>query len=227
MNKYIKPKIFVAVSSSGFNKAEFTDCIVNLAVYFQSELLAPEVKEQYIRQQTCVSSNLCHNYHQLVLEAQKWEATHFLILETDMGFAPQVLHILFRKKQLWVGCNYPMKVDGNNWSFTAVTLDQSNRILTDEKSWGLEASSYTGFGVTLFDMEIFNKVSKPWFIAGWYDDDSYGTQDAWFGQKAREVEIIPFVDHDASKLIWHIGDKPFTWKECSKALKQKETNNVK
>ena len=44
----------------------------------------------------------------------------------------------------------------------AVGLD-GQRVATTEDSAGLQEIEYSGFGVSIFDLEVFKKTPQPWF----------------------------------------------------------------
>jgi hypothetical protein len=206
-------RIYIGVASSGHCRTAFAVHLAQLVSYFQSEALAPEVTKQQLTVDCVMSSGIAHNYHQLVLRAREWGATHMLTLEDDMGFSPHVLHMLYRRHQLWVGANYPARSLDPYW-FTSLKASKDGRVYTGPKSTGLERAHYTGFGVTLFDMELFNKLEQPWFLMAWLGDGNYATQDAWLGEQAAKAGVPVYVDHDVSKLVHHIGDHNFRWEEC-------------
>lgn len=229
------PRIFIGIASTGFNTDTFTLCLAKLCCYFPCERLSPECDSQELTVEGIQSSGIAHNYNQIVLLAKKWKATHLLTLETDMGFASNVPHILYKKHQLWVGANYPMKCS-DPCSFTALALNNKERVITHQNSNGLEACTYTGMGVTLFDMQLFEKVEQPWFEMKWLGNDHYATQDAFLAQRCLDSKsgIISYVDHDCSKLVWHQGPKNYTWKDVIedmekrvKEAKDKESSNGK
>ena len=208
------PRIFVGIAATGNCKTHFSCCKDQLMAYFWGNLLSPECKQQEITTERVASSGLCHNYHALVRMAQQWKATHLLTLEEDMAFEPDVLHILYRRHQLWVGANYPMKKQ-LDWEFTAASLNSLGRVMTRPTSSGLEECGYTGMGVTLFDMKLFDMIEPPWFVMDYVGNESYCTQDAYFAAKVHDADISIYVDHDVSNRVSHIGDYQYTCQEAS------------
>ena len=202
-------KIAVCIASTGHCKTQFAVSLSSLMAYFPSKRLAEEEPDQYIGQFLVESSGLAHNQHQLVTRAKEWGATHILWLEDDMQFPADALHRLFAWRQKWVGANYPIRtwppVAGN----TAVGLN-GKRLETKAASKGLEQVAYTGYGVTLMDISIFDQVEAPWFELAWLGDGNYATTDAYLAEKVRKTGIQIYCDHDLSKEIGHVGHHVFT-----------------
>jgi len=215
-------KIAVCIASTGHCKTQFAVSLSSLMAYFPSVRLAPEEPDQYIGQFLVESSGLAHNQHQLVMRAQEWGATHIFWVEDDMQFPPDALHQLFSKRQLWVGANYPMRV-GPPFEFTALAMD-GMRVFTGPKSPGLERCMYTGYGVTLMSMEIFERVEAPWFEMSWLGDGNYATTDSYLAHKVREAGIPIYVDHDLSQKIGHVGHHVY---HCAEVAHWKENQNGK
>lgn len=214
------PRIAVCIASSGHCKTQFAVSLAALMAYFPSKLLAPEEPEQFIGQFVVESSGLAHNQHQLVLKAREWGATHILWVEDDMQFPPDALHQLFARRQRWVGANYPMRV-GPPFEFTALAMDR-NRVFTGPKSTGLERCLYTGYGVTLMDITIFDEIEQPYFEMSWVCDGHYATTDAFLAEKVRAAGIPIYVDHDLSQHIGHVGNHVYN---CAEVAHWKESNH--
>lgn len=135
-------------------------------------------------------------------------ATHILFIDEDMGFEPDALALLMRHNLPIVGCNYKVKIENGN--FMAMALDCSERVATDEDKTGIEQVYYTGFGFCLIKRDVFSKIEKPWFLHS-YKNGEYTTEDSGFAAKVKEAGIPWYVDHDASKLVYHVGNKNYIW----------------
>lgn len=220
------PRIAVCVASSGNCKTQFAMSFAGLMAYFPTRPLMVEQPEQHIAQFLVESSSIAYNQHRLVEAARDWKATHILWLEDDMKFPPEALHMLFARRQMWVGANYPIR-SGPPFTNTALAFDQS-RVRTRADSTGLEACLYTGYGCALMDVTIFDKVETPWFEFPWKGDGNYATSDWYFSEKVRAAGIPIYVDHDLSKLIGHVGSHTYNVAEVEawEAMKsQQEKSN--
>jgi hypothetical protein len=129
-----------------------------------------------------------------------------------MGFEPDVLHTLARRNLPIVGCNYKTN---KGWPvrFTSIAANRTESIITDDNSTGIEEAYVIPQGMTLVAREVFETVPKPWFMQGYNSEDDKYTfaQDYYFCLKAAQYGYKCFVDHDASKKIWHIGIKNYRW----------------
>ena len=131
-------------------------------------------------------------------------ATHILWLDADMCFPPDTLKRLLARKVPIVGANYRRRVPPHQ--FTAATGHRKNlrEVETTEQSTGLESVNRLGFGVTLIESRVFQKITKPWFQFT-YEQGQHGGEDEFFCRKANRAGFQPHVDHDLSKQVRHIG----------------------
>ncbi len=141
-----------------------------------------------------------------------------------MQFPPDALHQLFARRQRWVGANYPMRV-GPPFEFTALS-NNGQRVFTGPESTGLERCRYTGYGVTLMDISIFDEMPAPWFEMSWLGEGNYATTDAYLGEKAAQANIPVYVDHDLSKQIGHVGHHVYHCAEVAHWKHAQEKQNV-
>lgn len=145
-----------------------------------------------------------------VLQALESDITHVLFIDDDMSFAPQAVDLLIGRRQPIVGVNYCFKKFPIE--FMAVALDGKRRVATTESSTGLEEVSYIGFGLSLIETRVFRNTPKPWFLPEYIPDlDTYTTEDNPFFARARKAGFPCLVDHDASKLVGHVGSFEFRW----------------
>lgn len=161
-----------------------------------------------------VESSVIHtNREQLVKRAIDAGKTHLMFFDDDMTFEPQVLEIMLGRRQQVVCTNYLIKTAKPQ--FVAVGLD-GNRVPTLESSTGLQPIAYSGFGCSLFDLEVFKKTPQPWFLPKFIpESNSYTTEDNPCYERIREAGFPVYLDHDASKLLSHIGSRAWNWKEYS------------
>ena len=94
-----------------------------------------------------------------------------------------------------------------------VTDSRGQIVPTTEKSTGISPCYAGGFGISLFEMEVFKKTEQPWFLPLWIKErQMYTTEDVPFFYRTRKAGFSAIVDHDASKKISHIGNKQWNWK---------------
>ena len=205
--------VVVAWPSTGLNTNDFTYSLARLICYVASVRVFPEIEAQAIEPLTMEGSGISSNREDLYRMAlAKPDMTHLLWIDTDMGFTPDCLHIVARKRQPIVGANYRMRVPPAD--FTALKADKSGRIQTTQETAGLEEAYYTGFGFCLIERKVLESISEPrypiWFNA---ENGRYTTEDHPFFVAAREKGFPCYVDHDLSKHIWHKGGMSYCWNE--------------
>lgn len=158
------------------------------------------------------SSNWITNREQLARRAIDSGKTHLMFLDDDMTFEPQVLEIMLGRRQRIVCTNYLIKTEPEK-DFVAVGLD-GQRVQTTERSTGLQPIAYSGFGVSVFDVEVFRRTPQPWFAPEFNaESSSYTTEDNPFYRRAQEAGFTVYLDHDASKLVSHIGQRAWNWRQ--------------
>jgi hypothetical protein len=148
-----------------------------------------------------------------VEEALSKHCTHLLFLEDDMLFPADAFHQLHAWGVDWVGANYPVR-KGPPFEWIATDL-LGKRVFTGPNSRGLEPVLYTGFGVTLFTAEFFQKLEKPWFETPLLEEHVYATTDAMLGKKAQTLNIPVYVDHTLSQKVGHMGNWTYTNQETA------------
>lgn len=205
-------KVSVAVPTGGMNPMSFTYSVAGL-VGFTAANSVPSMPGAEIDLQLNIveSSNWITNREQLARHAIDAGCTHLMFLDDDMSFHPTVLSVLLGRRQPIVVTNYLIKTDAPE--FVAVGLD-GNRIPTTEHSTGLQPIAYSGFGVSLFEVEVFRRTPQPWFMPDFDpSQNSYTTEDNPFFRRAREAGFKVLLDHDASKLLGHVGRRAWRWQE--------------
>lgn len=206
-----KLRIHVAVPTSGMCRTAFAYSLVQLfasAAAIMNDYRQDADIELSIG--TLESSVVHANREALAQQAVDLKCTHLLFCDDDMSFDPRAAAILISRRLPIVGCNYPMR--GWPLTFTAVAPDGKSRIITRKESMGLEEVQYTGFGLCLIETRVFEKTEQPWFWPLWLPDiKGYTTEDNPFFLRAHKAGFQSFVDHDASKLIAHIGTHVFKW----------------
>jgi hypothetical protein len=209
-------KVAIATSYVGHPCMEYCVSIAELILYFASVPVF-EGEKQAIRfltpENSCVLSANRERHADAFLAS---DFSHLLFVDADMAFEPQALHIMARRKLPYVACNYPMKRKRDN-EFTALSLDKKHRVYTGVGSTGIEQVDFTGFGFALIERQVLEQVKRPRFLIGYNTvTDIYTTEDAPFCHKVAEAGLPVNVDHDASKLVWHMGSCAYRWEDVPK-----------
>jgi hypothetical protein len=230
-------KVAVITPTTGICRMGYAQSLAKLVMYFSQVRVFEDIENQWLTVDSIEGSGIAGNYHSMIkkyLNDTKTRWTHFLSVEDDMGFEPDVLHILARRKLPIVGCTYKTN---KGWPvrFTAIAKSKVDTIDTDESKHGVEEAYVIPQGMTLVAREVFERTPKPWFMQGYNEEtDTYGfAQDYYFCLQAAKVGYTPWIDHDASKRIWHIGVKNYRWDvsdentHCPrKALEEAENGNI-
>lgn len=146
---------------------------------------------------------------EIVTRSLEQDATHLLFLDDDMVFESNILDDLMAHRKPIIISNYLLKTENPVF----LTVDRDRReICTSKQSTGLQLADSGGFGVSLFETEVFKKTPQPWFLPLYLPEiKKYTTEDVPFFYRTRKAGFDTYVDHDASKKISHIGNKIWSW----------------
>ena len=140
------------------------------------------------------SGNLAEARNSIVAQALHEGATHLLMLDTDQVYPHDTLTKLIAHKVDVCGVSVHKR-----WApFNPVMLrgDLGRYEIIDEKemySGELVEVDATGTGCLLFNMEVFDRISPPWFKFDVCDRKPVG-EDIYFCSKARRSGVRIFVD---------------------------------
>ena len=207
-----KLRIHVAIPTSGMCRTPFAYSLAQLMMAAPIMLNEQRPDADIEVSLGTLESSVVHaNREALAKQALDAECTHLLFIDDDTaGDFARAVSIMLGRRQPIVGCNYPMR--GWPITFTAVATDGKTRIVTHKESHGLVEVQYTGFGLCLIETHVVQKVEQPWFWPLWLPDaKTYTTEDNPFFLRAAKAGITAYMDHDASKLIEHIGTHRFKW----------------
>ena len=206
-------RVMVAIPSAGRVALQFATSLAGMTACFAADRVQtlPEASiSMSIR--TLESSNWITNREKLARMAVDEDYTHMLWLDDDMSFDPRVMETLLGRRQDVVLTNYLIKSEPAT-DFVAVKLN-GDRLPTTNGSTGLQPVRYSGFGVSLIRTDVFKKIAQPWFLPRFNAEKSeYTTEDFPFFDKVREAGFTVYIDHDASKMVAHIGSKTWHWSE--------------
>jgi len=127
--------------------------------------------------------------NEVVKEAQGIkDATHLLMVDTDMTIPPSALANLLNHNKPIVGIQASTK--RKPYKLTA---------RQEDGKW------MVGGGVLLVEMEVFKKLAFPWFAAPYDEQGNITGEDIYFCRKAWAAGIPVECDLELSKHIGHIG----------------------
>jgi hypothetical protein len=206
-------RLTIAIPTAGLVRMEFAYSLAGLVTRFAKEALPSRPNEKFHATISVAAGSVIHaNRENLVQTALSAGSTHILFLDDDMEFDGGVANSLFSRKQPVIVTNYLIKNKEKN-KFVALDPELRERISTLASSTGITPIGYSGFGVSLFETQIFRKIPQPWFLPRWEKTvyNKYTTEDYPFFEKLRENGIPCYLDQDASKLIRHLGNSSWSW----------------
>jgi len=220
--------VVVLTPTTGICRMAYAQSLARLCMYFAQVRVFEDQDQQNLCPDAVEGSGIAENYERMVekhLNSQDIYWTHFLSIEDDMGFAPDCLHILARRKLDIVGANYSTN-KGNCQRFTA--LGKTGRIITNAESSGIEEASLVPQGFTLVSRRVYEAVPRPWFLMGYSPvSQRYVYQDYFFCEQARKAGFQMYVDHDVSKRIYHVGPHNYTWEDALRDIDMLQSDTDK
>ena len=144
------------------------------------------------------------NRHYIVEEAKKEQCSHLLLLDADMLFKPHCLKSLIAWDKDIVGATYNMRKFPP--TSTVKFADKAGKLVAREKiPTEFFQCAAVGFGFTLINMRVFEKVPKPWFNIEHAKDGSLLTgDDVWFCRQASKAGYKIWADPTLD--VKHVGD---------------------
>ena len=135
----------------------------------------------------------------LATEAVKLGCHSILWVDSDMVFHEDAAEHLLGTGKPYIGANCLYR-DGT--AFTAKRDGQE--VVTYRSSTGIEVVDELGFGLTLTDCSLFTVMERPWFDVIEAQGHKLG-EDYYFAMKCREQNVLPWISHDLSKRVGHLG----------------------
>lgn len=138
----------------------------------------------------------------LAKKAIESKATHILWTDCDMRFSPRnVRKLLESSDKDIVGTNYIRRIPPH----TSVAIGLDGKFLVP-RAKGLEEVAYTGMGLMLTKVKVFESLPQPWFLQP-YTEETGGTigEDVWFCKLAADHGFKVYVDHEASLGVGHVA----------------------
>lgn len=140
---------------------------------------------------------------QLAVEwAKKSGATYLLCIDDDMQFQANIVDTLMGRDVDIVACNYIGKGTGKS-----LVHGLDGQMISSEGRSGIEEVGWVGFGLVLIKLDAIKDIPVPLFETRWMEErQDFIGEDFYFCMKVRQHGIKIYCDHDASRLIKHIGD---------------------
>jgi hypothetical protein len=198
-----KTRVYVGIPTAGNPELHFIEPFLKVYKWLLDNNYAVHVG-------IIATSMITSNRAQIVEEAIRSEADYILWMDDDMLVMPEAVDYLFKavkdnKDVQIVGANYPTR--GSPHYFVARYKDRGDRVATTVMSKGLTQVDFIGLGLVLMSTKVVKGLTRPWFRM----DEYYG-EDVYFLDKiADKYGVRPYISHDASKALAHIGKKFVTY----------------
>lgn len=207
--QYETVKIAIGIPTAGRITLPCVRGLLLLMDEFHTQTLYPETRKQSAFVTFQQSSVIAANRETMIEQALKADCTHVLFVDDDMEFTPDAVGILASRREPICGVNYRLRYPPA--PFVARKQDPlGEEIVTSEVSTGIEAADYMGFGLCLIETRVFKAIQQPWFMPQWVDG-KHTTEDIPFFHAAIRAGFTPYIDHDASKLVAHVGECHYRW----------------
>lgn len=194
--------LFISVPSVRDWKPQFGASICMLAEHLVCKKLdgrLAKVRYNFQMQSSCLSVSR----EMSLLYAEKEGFTHWLSLDDDMMFPSDIVERLISHDLPVVVANYRRKQK----EVAGICIGKENTPINSSGKKGVEEIEWMGGGCNLFKIDAIKEIRPPRFSVLWVDEtQSYMTEDYYFSLRLRDKGIKIFCDHDASKLVKHIGD---------------------
>lgn len=149
-----------------------------------------------------------------VAEAWRWNATHILWVDSDMGFPEEALLRLLRHGKPVVGVNYPRKMFPPIPTAYVDNDDETGPLYTTDAKSGLEDVKHCGFGLMLCEIAVFDRLAEDLPLFAFEPQPPhftrFCTEDVYFCRKLKKHGIPIFIDHDLSRDVSRRGCVDFT-----------------
>ena len=206
-------KVLVGSASKGNFKAATVLSLWGLQDYTYHHSMIEGAKVELDGLQIDMSGLLPLARSMVVDAARARKVDYILWVDDDMQFPPNALcRMLSWRKPIvaanYVTRNYPARPVARTRSKDRWGMAQPTRIGDD----GLAQSWVIGFGLTLTELSIFQKIEKPWFLMTYTTEGpkpTYMGEDWYFAEKAEAAGIPVYIDHGLSQQVQHHGDFAF------------------
>jgi hypothetical protein len=190
-------KLLVGIPSSRDWKIAFGISIVGLVIYLNK--LGIEATVRVIE-----NSLLSQAREEMLLMAINEKFSHLLFVDDDTQFKPEAVQILVDRNKDFCAAN---QIHKNSEIIPTARGGHGERIYSKGKT-GIERITYIGLGFALIKIDAIKDISTPHFEVKWATQ-GYLSEDHNFCYLLAQNNIELYVDHDASKYVWHIGNYPY------------------
>lgn len=201
------PDLYIAIPTARSWEPEFGMSMILLSAHLTK--LRKEGKIKGFRVDNKRTSLLSKNRQMLLDGAMKSDCTHILWCDDDQSFTPDCVMMMLNRDKDFVSANICKKtfVDGG-----FVASKGGGAKISSVGRTGIEQAELVGLGLALMKLEPLRKTKAPHFETVWVDEaQKYIGEDIYFAAKIKhDLGISPWIDHDASQMVGHVGTHVFS-----------------
>lgn len=204
--------VCVAIPSTETWSAQFGMSLAAMIADFCGSRIGLGGGQQDLQVRNVKGSILPKIRQDLVEAALAIKATHVLFIDSDQTFPPYLLRQLLMDARPVVACNVATKVFPT-WP-TARAFDPEDPrgkiVYSNKNKRRLEKVWRVGTGIMLIESSLFLRLEKPWFHMKYVPENNTWIGEDWcFCEKLQQIGIQPWVDHELSMKIGHVGPVSF------------------
>ena len=205
-------KLFVSVPSNRDWKSGFGSSLAHMVNHLSSGRfnVPGYTMATYFMRVYGNSSCLSVARQNFVEECKIGGFTHWLSLDDDMTFPPNIVDRLLAHGKDVVSCNARYKVE----DYIGSCQDMNGKPIDSRGKTGLEELMTMGGAIFLAKVDCFRNIPKPNFQVVWSEaHNAYVSEDIYFAAQLKHHGVRLWCDHDVSQEIYHIGEHYYGWKK--------------
>lgn len=153
---------------------------------------------------------IANQRHELVRCAYDWGATHVLFIDSDMMFEPEHIIQLLEFDEDIVGAAYSKRVEPLIVTAWTKIDEWDTWIRPEEQTDSHIKVAAMGLGCCLIKMNVFDRISLPWFQLGFNQErQQYTGEDIEFFRKCGQEKIDIWLDVAVTLELGHLGTKNY------------------
>ena len=194
-------RLFISVISARQWPAQFGESLAVMMLHHGLKRLDERMGQHCLRVSRQAHPSSTRN--QDLTDALAQGFTHFLSLDDDQTFPPDVVERMLAHEKPIVTANYRKKKA--EVEYVCSGLD--GEMLDSTHRTGLERIRMMGMGMALIDLAAVSRIPAPYFGALWNSDtSSYVIEDEFFCRLLWHHGVEIWCDHDLSRQIGHVGE---------------------